>query len=47
MFEEMTYEKIIERMLERVPDTLDKREGAIIFVRLRRPRLNCQFSIRN
>ena len=31
MFEEMTYEKIMERMLERVPDTLDKREGAIIF----------------
>ena len=31
MFEEMTYEKIMERMLTRVPDTLDKREGAIIF----------------
>lgn len=31
MFEEMTYEKIMERMLSRVPDTLDKREGAIIF----------------
>ena len=31
MFEEMTYEKIMERMLSRVPDALDKREGAIIF----------------
>ena len=27
----MTYEQILERMLSRVPDTFDKREGSVIF----------------
>lgn len=27
----MTYEKILERMLSRVPDTFDKREGSVIY----------------
>ena len=27
----MTYEKILNRMLDRVPDTFDKREGSVIF----------------
>lgn len=27
----MTYEKILERMLARVPDTFDKREGSVIY----------------
>lgn len=31
MFEDMTYEKILENALDRVPDDLDKREGSIIF----------------
>lgn len=31
MFEEKTYEFILERMLERVPDSIDKREGSIIY----------------
>ena len=31
MYEEMTYEVIMQRLLNRVPDTFDKREGAIIF----------------
>ena len=31
MFEEMTYEYILERMLNKVPDTMDKREGTIIY----------------
>lgn len=31
MFEEMTYETILKRMLERVSDSLDKREGSVIY----------------
>lgn len=31
MFESITYESILQRMLDRVPDSLDKREGAIIY----------------
>lgn len=31
MYEEQTYEAILERMLNRVPDTIDKREGSIIY----------------
>ncbi|HAF97069.1 baseplate J/gp47 family protein [Paenibacillus sp. FSL K6-1566] len=31
MYEDQTYEAILERMLGRVPDGLDKREGSIIF----------------
>ena len=30
MFEVMTYEKIMERMLARVPNSLDKREGSVM-----------------
>lgn len=31
MFEEMTYEYILDRMLKKVPNTMDKREGSIIY----------------
>nr|DAM28935.1 MAG TPA: Baseplate J like protein [Bacteriophage sp.] len=31
MYENVTYEDILQRMLDRVPDTLDKREGSIIY----------------
>lgn len=31
MYENITYEDILERMLERVPDGVDKREGSIIY----------------
>lgn len=31
MYEEMTYENIMNRMLARVPDSFDKREGSVIF----------------
>ncbi len=31
MFEDMSYEKILQRMLDRVPNMFDKREGSIIF----------------
>ena len=31
MYEAQTYETILARMLARVPDTLDKREGSVIF----------------
>ncbi len=31
MYEDITYEKILRRMLERVPDTVDKREGSVIY----------------
>ena len=31
MFETMTYDSIMERMLDRVPDDLDKREGSVIW----------------
>ncbi len=31
MFEENTYKTILARLLARVPDTLDKREGSVIF----------------
>nr|DAX70206.1 MAG TPA: Baseplate J like protein [Caudoviricetes sp.] len=31
MFEVMTYEQIIERMLTRIPNNLDKREGSVIW----------------
>ncbi|MGM1048645.1 MAG: baseplate J/gp47 family protein [Bacillota bacterium] len=31
MVEEQTYEAILERMLERIPDQIDKREGSIIY----------------
>jgi uncharacterized phage protein gp47/JayE len=30
MFEDQTYEAILERMLDRIPDDIDKREGSII-----------------
>ncbi len=31
MFEHMTYEVILQRMLDRVPNNIDKREGSIIY----------------
>lgn len=31
MFESITYEGILQRMLDRVPDTVDKREGSVIY----------------
>ncbi len=31
MYESVTYEDILQRMLDRVPDTMDKREGSIIY----------------
>ena len=31
MYENITYEDILQRMLDRVPNTMDKREGSIIF----------------
>jgi len=31
MFEAMSYEEILRRMLERVPDNIDKREGSVIY----------------
>ena len=31
MFENVTYEDILQRMLDRVPDTMDKREGSVIY----------------
>ena len=30
-YEEMTYERIVSRCLARVPGTVDKREGSIIY----------------
>lgn len=31
MYENITYESILQRMLDRVPDTADKREGSVIY----------------
>lgn len=31
MFETNTYEAILQRLLDRIPDTMDKREGAVIY----------------
>ncbi|WP_342671705.1 baseplate J/gp47 family protein [Paenibacillus glacialis] len=31
MYEDQTFENILERMLDRVPDGIDKREGSIIY----------------
>lgn len=31
MFEANTYEAILQRLLDRIPDTMDKREGAVIY----------------
>lgn len=31
MFEDITYEKILKRMLDRLPETFDKREGSILY----------------
>ena len=31
MYENVTYEDILQRMLDRVPDSMDKREGSIIY----------------
>lgn len=31
MYENVTYEDILQRMLDRIPDTMDKREGSIIY----------------
>lgn len=31
MYEDMTFERIMKRMLDRVPDTLDKRESGILY----------------
>ena len=30
-YEDITYEVILQRMLDRVPNNMDKREGSIIF----------------
>lgn len=34
MYENITYDQIMSRMLDRVPDTLDKREGSVIYTAL-------------
>ena len=31
MYEDMTYENILQGMLNRVPDDIDKREGSVIY----------------
>ena len=31
MYEDITYEVILKRMLDRIPSTMDKREGSIIY----------------
>jgi uncharacterized phage protein gp47/JayE len=31
VYEDVTYEVILQRMLDRVPDTIDKREGSVIY----------------
>ena len=31
MYENMTYERILQRMLDKIPNTFDKREGSIIY----------------
>ena len=31
MFEEITFEMLIQRMMDRIPNTLDKREGSVIY----------------
>ncbi len=31
MYENITYEVILQRMLDRVPNNIDKREGSIIY----------------
>lgn len=31
MYEDITYEDILERILDRIPDTFDKREGSVIY----------------
>lgn len=31
MYEDVTYEEILDRMLEKIPDNMDKREGSIIY----------------
>jgi len=31
MYEAITYEEILQRMLDRIPDSMDKREGSIIY----------------
>lgn len=31
MYENITYESILQRMLDRIPDDMDKREGSVIF----------------
>ena len=31
MYEQMEYRYILSRMLERVPDIMDKREGSVIY----------------
>ncbi len=31
MYEQMTFEKILENMLSKIPDNLDKREGSVIY----------------
>ena len=30
MYEDMTYENILQNMLNRVPEDIDKREGSVI-----------------
>ena len=31
MYENVTYEEILKRMLDRVPSDVDKREGSIVY----------------
>ena len=34
MYEEQTFDAIMQRMLERIPDTLDKRESSPVYMAL-------------
>ena len=43
MYEEITHELLLERMLDRVPDKFDKREGSVIFDTISPTSLEIQF----
>lgn len=45
-YEEMTYERIMSRCLARVPGTVDKREGSIIYDAIARQQPNWRFFTR-
>ena len=47
MYEDMTFENIMDRCLDRVSSSIDKREGSVVYDAIRRRRPNWRSCISN